>query len=53
MIQAPVREDQRYEVVIEYSGTPEPVDVPTQRSDFGETGFTITDDHEVWTMQEP
>jgi len=20
---------------------------------FGETGFTITDDHEVWTMQEP
>jgi aminopeptidase N len=53
VIQAPVREDQRYEVVIDYSGTPEPVDVPTQRSDFGETGFTITDDHEVWTMQEP
>ena len=53
VIQAPVREDQRYELVIDYSGTPEPVDVPTQRSDFGETGFTITDDHEVWTMQEP
>jgi aminopeptidase N len=53
VVQAPVREDQRYEVVIDYSGTPEPVGVPTQRSDFGETGFTITDNHEVWTMQEP
>ena len=53
VVQAPVREDQRYQLVIDYSGTPEPVDVPTQRSDFGETGFTITDDHEVWTMQEP
>jgi aminopeptidase N len=52
-VAAPVTEDQRYEVVIDYSGTPEPVDVPTQRSDFNQTGFTITDDHEVWTMQEP
>jgi aminopeptidase N len=53
VVQSPVTEDQRYEVVIDYSGTPEPVDVPTQRSDFGQTGFTITEDHEVWTMQEP
>ena len=52
-VHAPVREDQRYEVVIEYSGTPEPVDVPVQRSDFSQTGFTIDDDHQVWTMQEP
>jgi aminopeptidase N len=53
VVQAPVREDQRYELTVVYSGTPEPVDVPVQRSDFSETGFTITDDHEVWTMQEP
>ena len=53
VVQKPVQEDQRYEVVIDYSGTPEPVDVPTQRSDFGQTGFTITEDREVWTMQEP
>jgi aminopeptidase N len=52
-VHAQVREDQRYEVVIEYSGTPEPVDVPVQRSDFSQTGFTIDDDHQVWTMQEP
>ncbi len=53
VVQAPVRKDQRYELTVEYSGTPEQVDVPVQRSDFSETGFAITDDHEVWTMQEP
>jgi aminopeptidase N len=53
VVTAPVRKDQRYELTVEYSGTPEPVDVPVQRSDFSQTGFTITEDHEVWTMQEP
>jgi len=53
VVRMPVKKDRRYKVVIEYSGTPEPVDVPVQRSDFNQTGFTITDDHEVWTMQEP
>jgi aminopeptidase N len=53
VVRMPVKKDRRYEVVIEYSGTPEPVDVPVQRADFSQTGFTITDDHEVWTMQEP
>lgn len=53
VIDAPVVEDQRYTMVLEYSGTPEPVDVPVQRSDFSETGFTIDADHQVWTMQEP
>ena len=53
VVQAPVRKDKRYKMVIAYSGTPEPVDVPTARSDFSQTGFTVTDDGEVWTMQEP
>ncbi len=53
VVAAPVVADQRYEMAIEYSGTPEPVDVPVQRSDFSQTGFTIDDEHQVWTMQEP
>jgi len=53
IVTTPVEKDQRYELTIEYSGTPEPVDVPVQRSDFSQTGFTVTDEHEVWTMQEP
>ena len=53
IVETPVEKDQRYEMVLEYSGTPEPVDVPVQRSDFSQTGFTIDDDHQVWTMQEP
>jgi aminopeptidase N len=53
VVSAAVREDQRYELRIEYAGTPEPVDVPVQRSDFSQTGFTIDDEHQVWTMQEP
>ncbi len=53
VVQQPVEADERYELVIAYSGTPEPVAVPTERSDFSTTGWTITDDHETWTMQEP
>jgi aminopeptidase N len=53
VVRTPVKKNRRYELVVDYSGTPEPVDVPVQRSDFSQTGFTITGDHEVWTMQEP
>ena len=45
--------DQRYELSVDYSGTPEPVEAPTTRRDFSTTGFTITDDGSAWTMQEP
>jgi aminopeptidase N len=48
-----VRADQRYELELTYSGLPEPVEVPVQRSDFDTTGWTVTDDGETWTMQEP
>jgi aminopeptidase N len=49
----PVRADRRYELEIGYHGTPERVEVPVQRSDFDSTGWTITEDGETWTMQEP
>ncbi len=53
VVSHPVRADQRYELEISYSGTPEPVKVPVQRQDFDHTGWTITDSGETWTMQEP
>lgn len=53
VLQAPVTDDQRYLLEIDYEGTPEPADAPTTRSDFDTIGFTITEDGEAWTMQEP
>lgn len=50
---APVEKDVRYELVVIYVGRPRPVPAPTTRSDFTSLGFTVTDDGEVWTMQEP
>jgi aminopeptidase N len=48
-----VEADQRYTLVITYSGSPRPVPAPTKRGDFNTTGWTTTADGEVWTMQEP
>ncbi len=53
VITTPVREDQRYQAQISYSGTPRPVDAPTSRSDVPDLGWHITDAGETWTMQEP
>ena len=53
VVKAPVTKDKKYALVVEYAGTPEPAPAPTTRSDFSETGWTVTDDGEVWTMQEP
>lgn len=53
VVTADVVTDQRYTVEIAYSGTPQPVAAPTTRSDFSTTGWTITDQGETWTMQEP
>ena len=46
-------EGDQYELSIDYSGTPEPVEAPTTRADFSTTGFTVTEDGSAWTMQEP
>ncbi len=48
-----VEADRRYELVVEYSGTPQPVAAPTTRDDIPALGFTIDAAHQVWTMQEP
>ena len=53
MLRAPIEEDERYELSLDYVGTPEPAPAPTTRSDFSTTGFTVTRKGEVWTMQEP
>lgn len=53
VLKAPVEVDRRYELSLDYVGTPEPARAPTTRTDFSTTGFTITDTGEVWTMQEP
>lgn len=54
VVDHPVVADQRYVLDLRYQGTPEPVDSPTTRSDFVEgVGFTIDDQHQTWTMQEP
>lgn len=53
VVEAPVTADQRYVLDIEYSGSPKPYAAPTTRSDFDEVGWTVTDEGEVWTMQEP
>ena len=53
VISSPIVTDQRYELSLDYVGTPEPAPAPTTRRDFSTTGFTITGTGEVWTMQEP
>ncbi len=53
VVLAPVEADVRYELSLDYAGTPEPVEAPTTRSDLSTVGFTIDDDHQAWTMQEP
>jgi aminopeptidase N len=53
VVQAPVEADQRYALELRYGGTPRPVAAPTTRGDFSTLGWTITDDGQVWTMQEP
>jgi aminopeptidase N len=53
VVDHPVEANGQYTLVIRYSGTPEPVPAPVQRNDFSTTGWTVTDDGGVWTMQEP
>ena len=50
----PVRADQRsHPRDPTTAARPRPVPAPTNRSDFSTTGWTVTDDGGVWTMQEP
>jgi aminopeptidase N len=53
VVSAPVSEDERYELQVQYAGTPEPTPAPTTRSDFSTSGWTTTPTGASWTMQEP
>ncbi len=53
VVTAPVKQDERYQAVIAYAGTPKAVAAPTSRSDISNLGWNITDTGETWTMQEP
>ncbi len=53
VVDAQVRADDRYTLEVHYSGTPEPVPAPTLRNDFTTIGWTVTENGETWTMQEP
>lgn len=53
VVSAAIEADQRYAVEVDYQGTPESVPAPTTRTDIENLGWTITEDGEVWTMQEP
>ncbi|WGX97425.1 M1 family metallopeptidase [Nocardioides sp. L-11A] len=50
----PVTAERQYELVLEYAGTPASAPAPSARSDFAQgVGWSITDEHETWTLQEP
>ena len=53
VVRSPVRSDERYTLEVRYHGTPKPVAAPTTRDDFSTIGWTVTDEGETWTMQEP
>ena len=53
VVDAPVEADSEHTLLIRYAGRPEQVPAPVQRSDFSSTGWTVTADGGVWTMQEP
>jgi aminopeptidase N len=53
VVEAGVEEDGRYEVEIDYAGSPAPVPAPSTRPDLAGVGWTTESDGDVWTMQEP
>jgi aminopeptidase N len=50
---AVLAKDSRHVLTVHYSGTPKPVQAPTDRADIPHLGWTTTRRGEVWTMQEP
>lgn len=53
-IEHPIVADRRYELALSFAGTPEPAPAPSARQDFTQgVGWSITDEHETWTLQEP
>ena len=53
VVDVPVEADSEHTLELHYRGRPRPVSAPVKRTDFSSTGWTVTDDGGVWTMQEP
>ena len=53
VVVADVEADERYELALDFEGTPLPVPAPTTRGDFATNGWTTMPDGSTWTMQEP
>ncbi|NHA01408.1 hypothetical protein G5V59_20485 [Nocardioides sp. W3-2-3] len=53
-IRHPVKKDRQYTLALTYAGTPRTAPAPSTRSDFTQgVGWSISDDHETSTLQEP
>ena len=52
-VRSPVAANSRHTVRIEYRGTPRPAKGPASRSDVARAGMRVTEDGQLWTMQEP
>jgi aminopeptidase N len=53
-VEHPIEADEQYELGLTYAGTPAPAPAPSTRSDFTQgVGWSVTGDHETWTLQEP
>ena len=53
LVDWPSTRGERYVLELDYAGSPQPVPAPTTRGDFSTNGWTVTDDGDTWTMQEP
>lgn len=53
LVDWPTTRGERHVLELDYSGSPRPVAAPTTRGDFATNGWTVTDDGDTWTMQEP
>ena len=53
VVPAPVTRDKPVTLVVAYHGTPRTTPMPSHRPDNEPLGLTVTEDGELWTMQEP
>ena len=53
VVNTAVARNTRYTARVVYRGTPEPTRGPATRPDIARVGMRVTDDGQLWTMQEP
>jgi aminopeptidase N len=52
-VAGPVGSDERHTLRVAYRGTPGPVRGPASRDDIARVGMRVTEDGQLWTMQQP